>query len=291
MQSKNEKTGVPEEQAQNPEQITKTQIVFGDPASAAIVAADEINRLHHEIDNMAITALEKAIRIGELLAEQHARCKHGEWLPWLKANVQFGQATAYNYQRLYRERGKFTNVVSLAEAYRLLTGSPERGQKTGDRVDQATKPPARVRQYLKVHFRNAPDRDNFAKLVGQEIYDHTRELDFPKVEDVVIDVAPVVDHDNQLLADAQAQWTQFCESHPFHPPVKLAQIQMAMLLAMYRLYQNIAPSLPPPAVAQTMSPRQGSGKKKAERGHLKVKKERSGTGKVPRQLTGPTQNS
>ena len=208
---------------QNPEQITKTQIVFGDPASAAIVAADEINRLHHEIDNMAITALEKAIRIGELLTKQRARCKHSEWLPWLKANVQFAQATAYNYQRLYRERGKFTNVVNLAEAYRLLTGSPERGQKTGepgDRVDQATKPPARVGHYLKVHFRNAPDRDEFAKLVGQEIYDHTRELDFPKVEDVVIDVAPVVDHDNQLLADAQAQWIQFCESPPLPPAGK-----------------------------------------------------------------------
>ena len=116
-------------------------------------------------------------------------------------------------------------------------------------------------RYIKVHFRNAPDRDEFAKLVGQEIYDRTRELDFPKVEDVVIDLAPVLDHDNQLLADAHAQWIQFCESHPFHPPVKLAQTQMAMLLAMYRLYQNIAPSLPPPAEAQTMSPRRGSGQK------------------------------
>ena len=247
MQSKNEKTDVAEEQAQNPEQITKTQIVFGDPASAAIVAADEINRLHHEIDNMARTALEKAIRIGELLTEQRARCKHGEWLPWLKANVQFCLEKPLTIiEGIYRERSKFVNVTNLAEAYRLLTGSPERGQKTGepgDRVDQATEPPARVRHYLKVHFRNAPDRDEFAKLVGQEIYDHTRELDFPKVEDVVIDVAPVVDHDHQLLADAQAQWIQFCESHPFHPPVKLAQIQMAMLLAMYRLYQNIAPSI------------------------------------------------
>ena len=101
--------------------------------------------------------------------------------------------------------------------------------------------------FIKVHLRNAPDRDEFAKLVGQELYDHTREIDFPKVEDVVIDLAPVLDHDNQLLADAQAQWIQFCESHPFHPPVKLAQTQMAMLLAMYRLYQNIAPRLPLPA--------------------------------------------
>ena len=101
--------------------MSKPKTANGDPASAAIVAADEINRLHHEIDNMARTAPEKAIRIGELLAEQHACCKHGEWLPWLKANVQFSSKTAYNYEGIYRERSKFVNVTNLAEAYRLLT--------------------------------------------------------------------------------------------------------------------------------------------------------------------------
>ena len=259
---------------QNPEQITKTQIVFGDSASAAIVAVDEINRLHCEIDNMAVTALEKAIRIGELLTKQRAHRKHSEWLPWLKANIQFAQSTAYNYQRLYRDRAKFTNVVNLNDAYRLLTGKPERGQP-GGRVDPASRPPARVRHHLKVHFRNAPDRDEFAKLVGLEIYDHTRELDFPKVEDVVIDLAPVVDHDNRLLADASAQWIQFCDSHPFHPPAKLAQTQMAMLLAMYRLDQNIAPSLPPPAVAQSAGKAPRPLREKKERG-LRRKGSRAG---------------
>ena len=88
MEAKEEMTGATEEQAQNPEQITKTQIVFGDLASAGIVAADEINRLHHEIKDAFRTGIEKAIRIGELLTEQKARCKHGEWLPWLNANVR-----------------------------------------------------------------------------------------------------------------------------------------------------------------------------------------------------------
>jgi hypothetical protein len=37
---------------------------------------------------------------------------------------------------------------------------------------------------------------------------------------------------------------------------------MAMLLAVYRLHENIAPSLPPPAEAQTMSLRRGSLRKK-----------------------------
>ena len=197
---------------------------------------------------MARTALEKAIRIGGLLTEQRARCKHSEWLPWLKANVQFAQATAYNYQRLYKDRAKFTNVVTLNEAYLLLTGKPERPNVGGDRVDPATRPPLPpVRPYIKVHFRNALDRDKFARLMGQELYDHTREVDFRPIEDVVIDLAPVLDHNKQLLADAHAQWIQFCDSQPLHLPAKLAETQMAMLLAMYRLYQqDIAPSLPLP---------------------------------------------
>ena len=246
---------------QNPEQITKTQIVFGDPASAA----DEINRLHHELRVAFRTAINKAIRIGELLTEQHARCKYGEWLPWLKANVQFCSKTAYNYESIYRDRSKLVNVTNLTEAYRLLTGKPER--QPGGRVDPATRPPpARVREYIKVHFRNKPDRDEFAKLFGQEIYDHTRELDYPNIQDVVIDLAPVVDHENRLLADASAQWIQFCDSHPFHPPAKLAQTQMAMLLVRYRLDQNIAPSLPPPAVAQSAGKAPRPLREKKERG-------------------------
>ena len=266
MPSKNEKTDAAEEQAQNPKQITKTQIVFGDPALAAIITADEINRLHHELKEAFRTGIEKAIRIGELLTKQKAQCAHGEWLPWLKANVKFSFKTAYNYEGIYRERSNFVNVTNLAEGYRLLkhinSGSGPVAQVDGGATNSPpTRPPTRMPQYIKVHLRNAPDRDEFAKLMGQEIYDHTREIDFPKVEDVVIDLAPVLDHNNQLLAEARAQWIQFCESHPFHPPVKLAQTQMAMLLAIYRLSQDIAPSLPLPAEAQTMSPRRGSGQK------------------------------
>jgi hypothetical protein len=157
----------------------------------------------------------------------------------------------------------------LTQAYRLLkhtdridTSSGEVAQVDGGATNSPPpRPPTRMPSYIKVHLRNALDRDEFAKLVGQELYDHTREIDFPPVEDVVIDLAPVLDHNNQLLADAKAQWIEFCDSHPFHPRAKLAQTQIAMLLAMFRLYQDIAPSLPPPAEAQSAgkAPRPGGG--------------------------------
>jgi hypothetical protein len=37
--------------------------------------------------------LEKAIRIGELLVTQKAECGHGNWLPWIKANLDFSEQT------------------------------------------------------------------------------------------------------------------------------------------------------------------------------------------------------
>jgi Protein of unknown function (DUF3102) len=82
----------------------------------------EINRLHAEICQAARTTIEKAIRIGELLTEQKATLKHGEWLPWLKANVEFSRQTADNYRRVYEKREdiKLLNVGNLTDAYRLL---------------------------------------------------------------------------------------------------------------------------------------------------------------------------
>jgi hypothetical protein len=67
--------------------------------------------------------LDKAIRIGALLAEQKASLKHGEFIPWIKANLPFTERTAQNYMRLYdrREQLKNESVSYLNEAYRLLT--------------------------------------------------------------------------------------------------------------------------------------------------------------------------
>ena len=36
-------------------------------------------------------------RAGEMLLEAKSNCQHGEWLPWLKANVQFSQPQAWRY--------------------------------------------------------------------------------------------------------------------------------------------------------------------------------------------------
>jgi hypothetical protein len=97
-------------------------------------AIDEINDLHGQIDNLAKIAVEKAIRIGQLLTEKRNICAHGEFLPWLQANVQFSQKTAYRYISLYANREKVVRVTNLAEAYRLVLpkpGTKKKAPKTG----------------------------------------------------------------------------------------------------------------------------------------------------------------
>jgi Protein of unknown function (DUF3102) len=86
----------------------------------------EINELHQENCKAAEATIERAIRIGELLSAQRALCKHGDWLPWLKANVNFDQKTAHNYQRIYKNRVKLGNVPNLAEAYRITLPKEKR---------------------------------------------------------------------------------------------------------------------------------------------------------------------
>lgn len=82
----------------------------------------EIIRLHSEIMEGVRTTLDKAIRIGELLALQKAKVEHGDWLPWIEKHLTFDRATAANYMRVWdrREELKCKSVLHLTEAYRLL---------------------------------------------------------------------------------------------------------------------------------------------------------------------------
>ena len=95
------------------------------PVATALVS--EIVALHGEIVTAARTSLDKAIRIGELLASAKAGLPHGQWLPWLKANIPFAERTARNYMRCHTERDrlKSASVADLTDAYRLLAPPAE----------------------------------------------------------------------------------------------------------------------------------------------------------------------
>lgn len=86
----------------------------------------EIVTLHGEIMGAMRVGLDKAIRIGSLLTQERGRLKHGDWLPWVKANLTFTDRTARNYIRVYenRERLILESVSDLGSAYRLIAPPP-----------------------------------------------------------------------------------------------------------------------------------------------------------------------
>jgi len=83
---------------------------------------DEICSLHTEIAGYCRMALDKAIRIGELLAEQKASLPHGEFGRWIQEHLPFSDRTVRNYMKLHecRDRLKTETISDLSEAYGLL---------------------------------------------------------------------------------------------------------------------------------------------------------------------------
>ena len=92
----------------------------------------EIKKLHQELQELAAGALDRAIRLGELLSKAKKRVPHGQWLAWLTTNGGFSERTARNYMRVFENRAtlKSANVADLAEAYQMLVGQSQRAIET-----------------------------------------------------------------------------------------------------------------------------------------------------------------
>lgn len=93
--------------------------------------ARQIAVLHNELGTLAKSALLKAVKIGQLLTQVKASLKHGEWLPWIEANLPFTDQTARNYIGVYeiREELNSKQVWDLTSAYKLLA-APKRTIKS-----------------------------------------------------------------------------------------------------------------------------------------------------------------
>ncbi len=69
-----------------------------------MLAIREINKLYQEIEAAGKVMIDKAIRIGELLSEQKASMKHGEWIPWVEENLPFDVREGQNYMRVFAHK-------------------------------------------------------------------------------------------------------------------------------------------------------------------------------------------
>ena len=66
----------------------------------AMSLAQDIRREHEAAQQAFASAVEHAVRCGELLAEAKSQVRHGEWLPWLAENFPASARCAQNYMRL-----------------------------------------------------------------------------------------------------------------------------------------------------------------------------------------------
>ena len=88
----------------------------------------EINTEHEIVVNACKSAVEHAIKAGDLLTKAKSMVNHGQWIPWLKDNFTFSERTAQAYMRLAREYPKLeasnpqrVTDLSMREALCLLS--------------------------------------------------------------------------------------------------------------------------------------------------------------------------
>jgi len=74
--------------------------------------ADEINTEHRRCEEAVSSALEHAIRAGELLAQAKESVPHGSWGTWLAEHFEGSERTAQAYTRLYRRRDEIRSTVA-----------------------------------------------------------------------------------------------------------------------------------------------------------------------------------
>jgi hypothetical protein len=137
--------------------------------------ADEINRLHGELEALAVRSLDHAIRIGELLSEVKAQLPHGRWIPWLNSNLKFSERTARNYINVFEHRMvlKSARVADLTAAYKLLGDRARRsGAPEQENVEYHSKLPPMTREeaeqlHAKIVASFCKARDGAQKLVPE----------------------------------------------------------------------------------------------------------------------------
>ena len=113
------------------------------PAADLARLARRINAAHAAAERSFRAGLEHARAAGALLAAAKAQLGHGEWLPWLRANVRFSVRTVQLYMRLAERwpqlEGKCATVAHLTfrEALEALA------RQSGGRGEATDEPPDR----------------------------------------------------------------------------------------------------------------------------------------------------
>ena len=86
-------------------------------AATGPTVSDVINELHRNAYLHAETAVEDAIRCGEMLQQVKDSLKHGEWKPWIEANCDFVYQTAARYMKAATQKSTGVDFSALSRLY------------------------------------------------------------------------------------------------------------------------------------------------------------------------------
>lgn len=91
--------------------------------------ADQINEAHRLAKKSAETAINYAIRCGQLLEQAKGEVPRGTFDAWVDRHCDFGRSMAYNYLRAAKSSNALDGYTSLRQALSLGTKPKERPEK------------------------------------------------------------------------------------------------------------------------------------------------------------------
>ena len=89
-------------------------------SNSLVDLAARINEAHHLAMHHASEAIVQAIACGQMLLEAKSKAGHGQWLPWLRQNVTFGERSAQGYMRLAERAPKLSEATTIRDALKEL---------------------------------------------------------------------------------------------------------------------------------------------------------------------------
>lgn len=112
------------------EELTREELELAEAGEEMLEAEEatlgeiyrDIDTITAEINFFKRQAAESIYEIGTRLIEAKTQLNHGEWLPWLRSEVEFSEASAQRYMQLAREYGKTRTVrdLGVSKALQLL---------------------------------------------------------------------------------------------------------------------------------------------------------------------------
>lgn len=125
-------------------------------SGALAIAA--INNAHLMVRESVATAVQHGIRCGQLLLEQKARLKHGNFCAWIDKHCDFQYSTAARYMRAAEQNSTGVEISNLSGLF-----PSGRAPKAAPAIEQAAKPllpapePGSIERAAKITVNEAVD--------------------------------------------------------------------------------------------------------------------------------------